>query len=245
MSMRRVLVTGGASGLGAAAVSRFHDDGALVAALDVDGERLRSEELPADVRVVADVSEPDDARRGVAEAVEGLGALDVLVCCAGVSGGGTVADVPLEEWDRIFDVNVRGLFLCAQAALPHLREAGGGAIVNVASQLGLVAAANCAPYCASKGAIVNLTRAMAIDHAPEGIRVNCVCPGPTTTPMLERRFERGSDPERERRALLEMQVHERFVDPAEIAAAIAYLASPEAGSTIGTVLVVDGGYTLR
>ena len=244
-SQRHVLVTGGASGLGAAAVARFHEDGELVAALDVDAEGLHAPELPANVRIHADVSDPSAARLGIDEAAEALGGLDVLVCCAGVSGGGTVADVSLEEWDRIFDVNVRGLFLCAQAALPYLQRAGGGAIVTIASQLGLVAAPDCAAYCASKAAVINLTRAMAIDHSAEGIRVNCVCPGPTDTPMLERRFERGADPDAERHELRTRQAHERFVTAAEIADAIAYLASPAAASTLGAVLVVDGGYTLR
>ena len=134
-------------------------------------------------------------RRGVDEAAAALGGLDVVVAAAGVAGRGTAADTALEEWERVFAVNARGVYLTARAAVPHLREAGGGAIVVVASQLGLVAAAGAAAYCASKGAAVMLTRAMAVDHAPEGIRVNCVCPGPTVTPLLEDYFALAPDPE--------------------------------------------------
>jgi NAD(P)-dependent dehydrogenase (short-subunit alcohol dehydrogenase family) len=118
-------------------------------------------------------------------------------------------------------------------------------LVVVASQLGIVAAANAAAYCASKGAAIQLTRAMAIDHAAEGIRVNCVCPGPTATPLLESYFAASDDAEEERKQYEQAQVHGRLIEPAEIADAIAYLVSPNAGSTIGAALVVDGGYSIR
>jgi NAD(P)-dependent dehydrogenase (short-subunit alcohol dehydrogenase family) len=239
----RALVTGGASGIGAATVARLRRGGMHVAALDRDGAALAH--VDADVRVVADVTSEDDLRRGVAEAVSGLGGLDTVVACAGVAGRGTVADTPLEEWERVFAVNVRGVYLTARTAIPHLRDAGGGAVVVVASQLGLVAAADAAAYCASKGAAVQLTRAMAIDHAPEGIRVNCVCPGPTVTPLLDAYFALSDDADAERELYRQAQVHGRLVEPEEIADAIAYLVSPEAGSTIGAALVVDGGYTIR
>ena len=214
-----------------------------VAALDVDGSRLASAD--ADARVLADVTSEPDLRRGVDEAATALGGLDVVVAAAGVAGRGTVADTPLREWERVFAVNARGVYLTAKAAVPHLREAGGGAIVVVASQLGLVAAAGAAAYCASKGAVVMLTRAMAIDHAPEGIRINCVCPGPTVTPLLEDYFALAPDPADERRRYEQAQVHGRLITAEEIADAIAYLASPQASSTIGAALVVDGGYSIR
>jgi 2-keto-3-deoxy-L-fuconate dehydrogenase len=243
MPMSRAVVTGGASGIGAATVHRLRRDGMLVAALDVDRARLA--EVDADAHVVADVTFPEDVRRGVDEAAAALGGLDVAVACAGIASRGTVADTPVEEWDRLFAVNVRGVYLTAQAAIPHLREAGGGALVVVASQLGLVAAADAAAYCASKGAVVMLTRAMAVDHGPEGIRINCVCPGPTTTPLLEAYFELSADPAAEQARYAEAQVHGRLIEPEEIADAIAYLASPGASSTIGAALVVDGGYSIR
>ncbi len=239
----RVLVTGGASGIGAAAVARFRRDGARVAALDLDRERLAG--IEADARVVADVSVEDEVRRAVDEAAASLGGLDVAVACAGIAARGTVLDTALSDWEHVFAVNVRGVYLTAKAAIPHLRRAGGGAIVNVASQLGIVGAANAAAYCASKGAVVLLTRAMAIDHAAQGIRVNCVCPGPTETPLLDDYMRASADPAAERRRYEQAQAHGRLVTPVEVADAIAYLASPAAGSTIGAALVVDGGYTIR
>lgn len=232
-------MTGGASGIGAATVARLRRDRMRVAALDLAASS------GADVHVRVDVSSPQEAARGIDEAAAALGGLDVVVACAGVAGRGTVAETPPEEWERVFAVNVRGVYLTARAAIPHLREAGGGGIVLVASQLGLVAAAGAAAYCASKGAVVQLARAMAVDHAAEGIRVNCVCPGPTTTPLLEEYFALAPDPARERRRYEEAQVHGRLIEPEEIADAIAYLASPQAASTIGAALVVDGGYSIR
>src|SRR4029079_17755754 len=241
--MSRAVVTGGASGIGAATVRRLRRDGLDVAALDLDGNLIG--EADADTGVVADVTVEDDARRGTDEAAAALGGLDVVVACAGVAGRGTVETTSLEEWERVLAVNVRGVYLTAKAAIPHLRDAGGGAIVVVASQLGLVAAANAAAYCASKGAAVMLTRAMAVDHGAEGIRVNCVCPGPTTTPLLESYFAQSTDPASEQARYAEAQVHGRLIEPDEIADAVAYLASPGASSTIGAALVVDGGYSIR
>jgi NAD(P)-dependent dehydrogenase (short-subunit alcohol dehydrogenase family) len=214
-----------------------------VAALDVDSERLAS--VDADFRAVVDVTDEEAIERAAGEAASALGGIDVGVACAGVAGRGTAADTTLAEWERVFAVNVRGVFLTARAVIPHLRQAGGGALVVVASQLGIVAAANAAAYCASKGAAIQLTRAMAIDHAPEGIRVNCVCPGPTATPLLESYFAASDDAEEERKQYEQAQVHGRLIEPAEIADAIAYLVSPNAGSTIGAALVVDGGYSIR
>jgi 2-keto-3-deoxy-L-fuconate dehydrogenase len=214
--MNRAVVTGGASGIGAATVQRLRHDRMRVAALDVDGDRIG--EVDAEAHVVADVTSEEDARRGIDEAAAALGGLDVVVACAGVAGRGTVETTSLEEWERVFAVNVRGVYLTAKAAIPHLRDAGGGSIVVVASQLGLVA---------------------------HGIRVNCVCPGPTTTPLLESYFAQSADPDSEQARYAEAQVHGRLIEPEEIADAIAYLASPAASSTIGAALVVDGGYSIR
>jgi NAD(P)-dependent dehydrogenase (short-subunit alcohol dehydrogenase family) len=239
----RAVVTGGASGIGAATVARLRADGMRVAAVDADAARLG--QVGADFTAAADVTSEDQIRAAVDASAEALGGLDVCVACAGVAGRGSVADTTLDEWERIFAVNVRGVFLTARAAIPHLRAAGGGAIVVVASQLGLVAAADAAAYCASKGAAVMLTRAMAVDHGAEGIRVNCVCPGPTVTPLLEAYFALSDDEAGDRRRYEQAQVHERLIEPEEIADAIAYLASPRATSTLGAALVVDGGYSIR
>lgn len=239
----RVVVTGAASGIGAATVARLRAGGAEVAALDRDEGRLR--EIEAEASVVADVTDEAAVLGAIDRAASSLGGLDALVAAAGVAGRGTVADIAVEEWDRVFSVNARGVFLSARAALPHLRSTGGGSIVVVASQLGLVAVSNSVAYCASKGAVINLVRAMAIDHASEGIRVNAVCPGPTDTPMLEPFFAASDDPASERRLFELAQLHGRLVLPEEVAGAIAYLVSPAAASTIGACLVVDGGYVIR
>ena len=242
--MRRVLITGGASGIGAACVDRFQADGCSGRRARPQrgsplGERRRREARPA--------TSPTRRRSPSAfdEAVAELGGLDVVVAAAGIAARGTVADTDPVDWDRTLAVNLRGVYLTGRAAIPHLRAAGGGAIVNIASQLGLVAAANAAAYCASKGAVISLTRAMAIDHGPEGIRVNCVCPGPTDTPLLEPYFGGAADPAAERRAYEAMQLHGRLVTAEEIADSVAYLASPGASSTMGAALVVDGGYIVR
>jgi 2-keto-3-deoxy-L-fuconate dehydrogenase len=239
----RALVTGGASGIGAATVARLRADGYRVAAIDLDAAAVAAVE--ADARAVADVTDADGLGRAVEQVVAELGGLDVAVASAGVAGHGTVLGTTLDDWDRTFAVNVRGVFLTARTAIPHLVAAGGGSFVAVASQLGLVAVPASAAYCASKGAVINLVRAMAIDHGPDGVRVNCVCPGPTETPLLDRFFAATPDPAATRRAFAAMQVHGRMVEAGEIADAIAYLASPRAASTTGHALVVDGGYTIR
>lgn len=240
---RRVLVTGAASGIGAATAARLRVGGAAVAGVDIDAERLERADL--DARAAADVADARSITAAVDLAAQALGGLDGVVACAGIAARGTAADTEPDGWERVFAVNVRGVYLTARAALPHLRRSGEAAIVNVASQLGLVAAANAAAYCASKGAVIQLTRAMALDHAAEGIRVNCVCPGPTDTPLLEPYFAGGTDPAAERRRYEEAQLHGRLVTPEEVAEAIAYLLSPAAGSTIGAAVVVDGGYSIR
>jgi 2-keto-3-deoxy-L-fuconate dehydrogenase len=241
--MTRVIVTGGASGIGAATVDRFRADGARVAALDRDERALA--ESTADVAVACDVADELSITSAIDTAAKGLGGVDVLVAAAGIASRGSVDLCPSEDFDRVMAVNVRGVYLAARVALPHLREAGGGAIVVVASQLGMVAVPDAAAYCASKGAAINLARAMALDHAHEGIRVNCVCPGPTDTPLVERFFAETPDPAATRRAFEEAGVIGRLIEPAEIADAIAYLASPSAGATVGAALVVDAGYTVR
>jgi NAD(P)-dependent dehydrogenase (short-subunit alcohol dehydrogenase family) len=242
MKPTRVLVTGAASGIGAATVARFLSDGARVAALDRDADRLPA--VGATVSFTADVAIEDEVERAVEASAGALGGLDVVVNCAGVALLGTV-ESPLEDWERTFAVNVRGVFLVARAAIKHLRAAGGGAIVNVASNLGLVATGGAVAYCASKGAVIQLTRAMAVDHASDGIRVNCVCPGPTDTPMVKGWLSHAPDPTSARASLEAIHLHARLIRPEEVADAIAFLASPQASSVLGASLAVDAGYTVR
>jgi NAD(P)-dependent dehydrogenase (short-subunit alcohol dehydrogenase family) len=242
--MSRAVVTGGASGIGAATVERLRADGMRVAAIDADGARV--ERIEADFKTVADVAAEAEIARAIDECAAALGGLDVCVASAGIpAGGGTVTELSLDEWERVFAVNTRGVFLTAKAVIPHLRIAGGGAFVAVASQMALVGTPGAAGYCASKGAVVSLTRAMAVDHAGEGIRVNCVCPGATATPFLDRSFDRAPDAPGLRARLEQAQLHGRLIEATEIADAIAYLVSPRSQSTIGALLVVDAGYSIH
>lgn len=240
---RRVLVTGGASGIGAATVARFQEEGCRVAALDIDEDAV--EACGADLKVVCDVADELSIAGVMPRVIDEFGGLDVVVCAAGVASRGSVEGCSPAEFERVMGINVGGVYLVCRAAIPHLRAAGGGAIVVVASQLGMVAVPDAAAYCASKGAAVNLARAMALDHAGEGIRVNAVCPGPTDTPLVQRFFEETGDRAATQRAFEDATAFGRLIEPAEIAEAIAFLASERAGATIGAALVVDAGYTTR
>ena len=236
------LVTGGASGIGLATARLLASRGARVAILDRDladsGHDL--------VSVKADVTDDDAVRSAVGEAVVALGdRLDILVNNAGIGAAGTVEDNSDEEWHRVLDINVLGMVRTSRAALWHLRRAaadkGQAAIVNTCSVAGVAGLPQRALYSASKGAVYALTLAMAADHVREGIRVNCVTPGTADTPWIGRLLDAAPDPAAERAALEARQPMGRLVSANEVAAAIAYLASPLAGATTGTALAVDGG----
>jgi len=236
------LVTGGASGIGLATARLLASRGARVAILDRDladsGHDL--------VGVKADVTDDDAVRSAVGEAVVALGdRLDILVNNAGIGAAGTVEDNSDEEWHRVLDINVLGMVRTSRAALWHLRRAaadkGQAVIVNTCSVAGVAGLPQRALYSASKGAVHALTLAMAADHVREGIRVNCVTPGTADTPWIGRLLDAAPDPAAERAALEARQPMGRLVSANEVAAAIAYLASPLAGATTGTALAVDGG----
>jgi len=236
------LVTGGASGIGLATARLLAERGARVAALD-----LRPDGVPAPLLgVPCDVADPATVDAAVARVAAELGRIDIVVNNAGIGAQGTVEDNPDEEWLRVLDVNVVGIARVTRAALPHLRRSPSAAVVNTCSVAGWAGLPRRAVYSASKGAVLALTLAMAADHVREGIRVNCVAPGTADTPWVGRLLDAASDPEAERAALESRQPLGRLVSAQEVAAAIAYLASPLAGSTTGTVLGVDGGmYGLR
>jgi NAD(P)-dependent dehydrogenase (short-subunit alcohol dehydrogenase family) len=231
------IVTGGASGIGAAVAQELTARGARVAALDLEPSCAPDGVLG----VRADVSDDESVRRAVAEVVEAFGRLDVVVNNAGIGAQGTVEDNPDEQWHRVFDVNVLGVVRVSRAALPYLRRAPSAAIVNVSSIAATAGLPQRALYSATKGAVQSLTLAMAADHVREGIRVNCVNPGTVETPWVQRLLGSAADPATERAALAARQPHGRLVAAREVALAVAYLAGPGSGSTVGTALEVDGG----
>ena len=236
------LVTGGASGIGAATAALLASRGATVFA--VDRQPPPEGALPDDVQALtADVTDADGLRSAIDEAAARGGSLDVLVNNAGIGAAGTVEDNDLEEWRRVLDVNVLGIVRGTRAALPYLRRSRAAAVVNTCSVSADVGLPKRALYSASKGAVLSLTRAMAADHLGDGIRVNCVNPGTADTPWVQRLLDASQDAERERAALEARQPTGRLVSAQEVAEAIVYLASPAAGATTGTSLVVDGGLT--
>ena len=228
------VVTGGGSGIGLAAARLLAARGARVAALDLK---------PTDefLALSADVTDDASVRAAVDAAAEGLGGIDILVNNAGIGAAGTVADNPDDEWHRVYDVNVVGIVRVTRAALPYLRASAHAAIVNTCSIAATAGLPQRALYSATKGAVLALTLAMAADHVNEGIRVNCVNPGTADTPWVGRLLDAAADPAAERAALEARQPMGRLVTADEVAAGIAYLASPLAASVTGTALAIDGG----
>ncbi|MGV9581479.1 SDR family NAD(P)-dependent oxidoreductase [Streptomyces sp. NPDC003509] len=236
------LVTGGASGIGAAVAAQLLTRGARVAVLDLDPEGAPEGCLA----LRADVTDDDAVRDAVERAATGLGGLHTVVSNAGIGSIGTVEDNADEEWTRVLDLNVLGMVRTARHALPHLRRAAAArpGAVSITQTCSIAATAGLpqrALYSASKGAVLSLTLAMAADHVREGIRVNCVNPGTADTPWIGRLLGQAEDPAAERAALDARQPLGRLVSADEVAAAVLYLASPAAASVTGTALAVDGG----
>ncbi|HEY1487851.1 MAG TPA: SDR family oxidoreductase [Micromonosporaceae bacterium] len=234
----KAVVTGGGSGIGAATARLLANRGAAVAVLDLDPAAAVSAGLHG---FEADISDDASVRAAVAAALDALGGLDVLVNNAGIGAAGTVEDNPDEQWLRVYDVNVVGMVRVTRAALPALRGSQHAAIVNTCSIAATAGLPQRALYSATKGAVLSLTLAMAADHVYEGIRVNCVNPGTADTPWVQRLLDQAADPAAERAALNARQPMGRLVSADEVAAGIAYLASPTASSVTGTSLAIDGG----
>ena len=233
---RRALVTGAGSGIGEAVARGLHGEGAEVVLADAVGERVRAlagELGPRTQALTLDVRDED----AVAAA---MGGLDVLANVAGIGSTTSAPDTPLEVWENVFAVNVRGTFLCCKHAIPGMIERGRGAIVNIASVAGLVGLPNRAAYCASKGAVIAFTRALAIDHVRQGIRVNAVCPGTVDSPWVRRLVD---DAGESLDALRARQPMGRLGTTEEVAQAVLYLASDAAAFVTGSGLVIDGGLT--
>jgi NAD(P)-dependent dehydrogenase (short-subunit alcohol dehydrogenase family) len=237
LSGLRALVTGGASGIGLATARTLAARGAAVAVLDLEPSGVPEPLHP----FTADVRDDTSVRRAVEEAATRLGGLDIVVNNAGIGAIGTIEDNPDDQWHLVLDVNVVGIVRTTRAALPHLRRSAHAAVVNICSIGATAGLPQRALYCASKGAVLSLTLAMAADHVREGIRVNCVNPGTADTPWVTRLLDAADDPVAERAALNARQPMGRLVTADEVAAAVAYLASPSAASVTGTSLAVDGG----
>ena len=231
------IVTGGSSGIGAATAARLTEMGARVVVLDL----APSPPPVGGLALVCDVADDASVRAAVGQTAARYGRLDIVVNNAGIGAEGTIEGNDEDEWHRVFDINVLGIVRVTRAALPHLRASPSAAVVNTCSVAATTGLPNRALYSSSKGAVLSLTLSMAADHLAEGIRVNCVNPGTADTPWVQRLLEKAPDPDAERAALEARQPHGRLVQPEEVAAAIAYLASPVAGSTTGCALAVDGG----
>lgn len=243
-----VLVTGAASGNGHAITARFLADGARVVAVDVAPDALERaadswrEHADRLLCITADVSDATSFEAAIKASVARFGRLDVLVNNAGISGdqrATTVHETPIEEFDRVLAINVRGVFLGCRAALPFMLEQGGGIIVNIASVAGLVAFPGRAAYSTSKSAVIGLTRSIAADYAARGIRCNAVCPGMIDTPMTRWRLEQPAL----RAQVLERIPQRQIGEATDVAGAVAFLAGPDARYFNGAAVVLDGGYT--
>jgi 2-keto-3-deoxy-L-fuconate dehydrogenase len=232
-----VLITGGGAGIGRATAEYFQDLGARVGVIDRDIAAAR-EGITA---VKADVTDDAQVAAAVTEIAEGFGGLDVLVNNVGVSFVGTVEDGDLADWHRLWDINVLGHVRVTRAALPYLRRSDRAAIVNMSSCTAVSGLPNRVLYSATKGAVASMTRAMAVDMLADNIRVNAVEPGTVATGFMEEIIAAADDPAALRAQFDGRQATGRMVDPSEVAAAVAYLASPAARSTVGTVITVDGG----
>ncbi len=242
---KTAIITGAGSGIGRACALAFAREGARLALVGRRKERLDAlaREIGDSALVLAaDVSRKPDIERVVEHTAAHFGGLDVLVNNAGVLHAGTAEQITEEQWDDTFNVNVRSVWLLSRAVLPHMRKAGGGSIINIASVLGINGARNRASYAASKGAVVLLTKCMAIDHGPENIRVNALCPSFVETELTAAVIRQAPDPEAVRRERISIHPLGRLGKPEDVAGLAVYLASDESSWVTGAVLPVDGGY---
>jgi NAD(P)-dependent dehydrogenase (short-subunit alcohol dehydrogenase family) len=248
---RVALITGGACGIGHATARLFLEEAAKVVIGDintialeatVDDLRATSTEVvgvPGDVRLMK------DAAALVRATVDAFGRLDILFCNAGITSVMPISELSEEEWDAVIDTNLKGMFTLVKQAVPQMRSQGGGAIITMGSEMGIVAVPESPAYNASKGGVIMLTRSLAVDLIRYNIRVNALCPGITQTPLLQAEVDRSLDPDRTAREQAEWAPIMRVADPKEIACGALFLASDESSFAVGSCLVLDGGYTAR
>jgi NAD(P)-dependent dehydrogenase (short-subunit alcohol dehydrogenase family) len=247
------LITGAGSGIGATTARLFAAEGARVGVADLrpDAAEAVADEIAAAggeaLALVGDVGSDQGARSLVAGITEAWGQLDTLYNNAGVDAMGDVVDTELDDWDRCFAVNVKGTWLCSKYAVPEIERAGGGAIINQGSVAALVGVRRFAAYCAAKGAVVSLTRSMALDLAPRGIRVNCICPGTVLTPLMQTliRDRGGGDLDRGIAMTVEKYPLGRLGETLDVARVALFLAGDDAGFVTGSIYTVDGGMTAQ
>lgn len=234
---RSAVVTGASSGIGYEMARLLLEEGASVLGVDLDPTGVPDGCKP----LAADVAKRDDVHRMVKTALDTSGGIDVLCNNAGIASTADVVSCSVEDWDRVFAVNVRGVFLGMKMALPSMLARGSGAIINTASVAGLVGLRDRAAYCASKGAVISLTKQVAIQYAGTGVRCNCICPGTIDSPWVERLLDASVHPDSSRAALVARQPLGRLGNPIEVAKAALYLASDDAAFVTGSAFVIDGG----
>lgn len=234
---RSVLITGAGSGIGFEMARQFLAEGAIVYAADLDPSRAPE----GSTKLIVDVTDPESVAAAIDQVLADTGRLDVLCNNAGLASTTNAIDCTVEEWDRTFAVNTRGVFLGTKFSLPHMLAEGSGAIVNTASVAGQVGLKDRAAYCASKGAVIAFTRQVAVQYAGTGVRANCICPGTVDSPWVGRLLAAAEDSDSARAGLVARQPMGRLGTPAEVATAALYLASDDAAFITGSELVIDGG----
>jgi len=243
------IITGSGSGIGRTTALMFVKEGARLAVVDIDLKsaeetvelinKNRGEAIP----LKTDITRPDEVKKMVTRIVKTWGRIDILVNNAGIFREGSVVETSEQEWQNVLNVNLTGTFLCMKYCIPIMIEKGGGSIVNISSEAGLVGIKNQVAYNVSKSAVIALTRSTAVDFATRNIRVNCICPGRVLTPLVEKVIQSSDDPEGKRLLLSEDRPVKRMGTPEEIAAGVLFLASDQAKYATGTVMSIDGGYT--
>lgn len=249
MKGKVVVVTGAASGIGKACAERFAREGAVLILAD----REDVSQLQADTEaggglalgVSVDVSDEQSVTELFSAALARFERVDVLAHFAGISHRKLIPETSVDEWDEVMDVNFKGTFLCCKVVIPLMQAAGGGSIITTGSELAFVGTPNMGAYSASKAGVVHLTRCLARDHGAEGIRINCICPGPVETPLLQHSLEQADDPEEARRLVEASTILGRLGRPEEIANMVCFLASDEASYVTGAAIMVDGGVTAK